>query len=229
MSNEDLSRREALGGGTAAVLAGLGVAAAAATFGGEAHAQTSASDAAKLNTLLRAEYDAILTYGIAETYLMSPDGSDAQRAQAPIVREVASYFKEHHTAHAARLSTLVTTLGGTPVGRGEVLQATIPTGFRATVSNLIKLAANKEKKAAIEYVRALQTISTATAADLVAAVGGVEAQHFIALYLVGKGVFEIQAMMPMVQALSPRPFVSLADASATGSTLAGLDNIPFRT
>ena len=228
MSNEDLSRREALGGGTAAVLAGLGAAVAVSGVGREAQAQPSPSDAAKLNTLLRAEYDAILTYGIAETYLMSPDMTDAQRAQAATVREVVSYFKEHHTAHAARLSTLVTTLGGTPVGRGEVLQATIPAGFRATVDNLIKLAANKEKRAAIEYIRALQTISSATAAELVAAIGGIEAQHFIALYLVGKRVFEIPAMMPMVQALAPRPFVALTDATATASTLAGLDNIPFR-
>lgn len=228
MANEELSRRNALGGG-AAVLAGVGAALAVSAAGREASAQTSASDAAKLNALLRAEYDAFLTYGVADSYLMNPDMTDSDRGTAAIVRDVFNHFKEHHTAHAARLSTLIMTLGGTPVSRGEVLQATLPTGFRATVMNLIKLGANKEKRAAIEYVRAQQTISTATAADLAAAIGGVETQHFIALYLVAKNVFTIQSMMPMVQALAPQPFVSLSDATASGSTLAGLTNIPFRT
>ena len=227
MSNEDLSRRDALGGGAAAVLAGVGAALAVTTVGREANAQVA--DAAKLNTLLRAEYDAILTYGVAEGYLMNPDMTDSDRGAAAIVREVCTYFKSHHTQHAERLATLVMSLGGTPVGRGEVLTPTLPMPFRATVMNLIKLAANKEKKAAIEYVKTLQSISSATAAELVAAIGGVETQHFVMLYLVAKNGFTVQSMMPMVQALAPRPFVALADASASASTLAGLPAIEFRT
>lgn len=225
MSNEDLSRRDALSGGAAAVLAGVGTALAVSTVGRDAHAQVA--DVTALNALLRAEYDAILTYQAAENYLMTPDMTDPDRGSAATVAAVCALFRGHHNDHATRLSTLITSLMGTPVSRGSVLTPMLPAGFTATVMKLIKLAANKEKAAAIAYTTALKTLSSVTAADLTAAIGGVETQHFIVLYLTAKNVFTIPAMGGMVNALCPRPFVSLSDASASAQTLASVNNIPF--
>ncbi len=45
--------------------------------------------------------------------------------------------------------------------------------------------------------------------------------------MLGSGVFTLQAMMPMVTALSPRAFVSLPDATGRDSTLAGLMDHPY--
>jgi hypothetical protein len=219
MSNDDHSRRDALGTGAAAIVAGVGAALAVSTMGRDAEAQTSPADATKLNALLRAEYDAILTYGAAESYLMMPDPSDDLRAIAPKVLIVARSFREDHTAHVAKLQALVTMLGGTPLGRGEVVTPMLPAGFRATVINLLRLASDKEKKAAIAYTDTLKTISTSAAAELVAAIGGVEAMHFTLLYLAAKNILIPGMMDAALASLAPAPFVALSDASATAQTI----------
>lgn len=209
MSNEDLSRRDALTGGTA-VIAAVGAAMAVSAVTRDAEAQ-NAADAMALNGLLRAEYEAIAAYNTAIPLLTDPTAAAAAA--------VATHFKDQHVAHAQKLVPLVTAAGGTPVAQATVFFMP-PAGFTGTLPNILKLATNKEKAAAIAYAEALKTISSKTAAEVVAAIGGVETQHFIVLYLLTLGVVQPGAMASMVDQIVPKAFVSII-----GSTGEGLDSV----
>ncbi|MBL8604815.1 MAG: ferritin-like domain-containing protein [Myxococcales bacterium] len=183
----------------------------------EAHAQAAAGDVTTLTALQRAEYDAIRTYSTAESILMTDLSSDPQ---ASTVRAVAAYYRGQHEAHANALRTAITAAGGTPIDPTTVFFMP-PTGFRATVANIIKLAANKEKAAAVAYAEAVRSLGTAERAQLAAAIGGVETQHWIVLYLLAKGV--VQPGMnaaTMLNQLCPQAFVA-----SVGTGTAGLEAV----
>lgn len=229
MSNDDLSRRDALNGGAAALALGVGAALAVTALPRDAQAQ-SAADVMKLNALLTAEYDAILTYTAAIGYLGAPDMGDPARAAAPAVLQVATAIRADHTAHAEKLQGIImNTLQGTPVSRGSVVTPTLPPRFTLTVGNILKLGSNKEKAAAVVYMETLKTVSNATAAELTAAIGGIESMHFIVLFLAAKGIVAPNAMidMMMLRDLAPRSFVALADPAAAPTTLSSLTNFAF--
>lgn len=222
MSNDDLSRRDALTSGAAAALVGVGAALAVSAVTRDAHAQ-NAADATALNGLLRAEYEAIRAYDTAIGYLMSPPMTDPGASLGPAAAAVANRFRAQHRDHATALIPLVTAAGGTPVNESTVL-FTPPAGLSLSVSNLIRLAANKEKAAAIAYTNALRTLSTQGAAEVVAAIGGVETQHFIVLYLLAKGIAQPgMNAATMTNAIVPSSFVSIeANPAASLDSVADL-------
>lgn len=191
MTDQDLSRREALRGGAAATLVGAGAALALMTKGRDAHAQ-SAGDVNALNALLRLEYEAQQAYDLANGYLATPSADDPQRVVGMAAVAMTQRFRAQHGDHATRLTSLVRNFQGMPLSESTVV-FTPPTamGFTRTVANFLRLACNRERTAAVAYVDALKTLSNATAAELVAGIAGVHTQRFIVLYLLLK-----QAIVP---------------------------------
>lgn len=191
MADQDLSRREALGGGAAAALVGAGAALALMAQGRDAHAQ-SAGDVTALNNLLRLEYEAQQAYDLANGYLMAPSMDDPQRVAGMAAVFITRRFRAHHADHATRLTSIIRNFQGMPLSESTVV-FTPPTsmGFTRTVSNFLRLACNRERTAAVAYVDALKALSNASAAELVAGIAGVHTQRFTVLYLLLK-----QAVVP---------------------------------
>jgi rubrerythrin len=180
-----------------------------------------------LNALRAAELDAVATY-TAGAGLIDADTATPQ-ATRDTVKKVAIHFAGQHAAHAAALAKLIEAEGGTPVSdSGEAkLPASFP-GASATTVDVLKLAADKEKGAAIAYVNTLKSISTQTAAKLVGAIGGVETQHFVVLYLLVEGLAgATDATSSMAELVVPAAFV--ADVGAGDNTslekFAALDDL----
>jgi hypothetical protein len=213
--HEDVSRRDVLKGATAL---SAGVALVSVLKPGTAHAQPM-QDLTLLNALLAAEYGAIAAYTAGAGILMAPPSGDPQASVAPAALAVAVHFQSQHREHAVKLAGLITAGGGTPVAESSVM-FTPPMGFRAGVLNVIRLACNAEKGAAIAYADTLKSLSSQASAEVVAAIGGVETQHFIVLYLLATGI------------VSPAPGVMPADVvpqaftSRLGSGTMGLQDVP---
>ncbi len=140
-----------------------------------------------LNALLQAELNGIATYDAGGGVLAKIDAAAPNAAIAPTVLAVALHFQAQHKDHAKALRAMITSLGGTPLTHGE---AQIPTGFKPSVLNVVRLAANAEKAAAIAYTEALKGMTTGTAAALAASIGGVETQHFAVLHALAHGLVQ---------------------------------------
>jgi rubrerythrin len=167
-----------------------------------------------LNVLLNAEYDAIATY-TAGAGIIADDTETAQ-ATRDIVTDVAVHFQSQHKDHAAALKKLIQDNDGTPVTQSATPH--IPDSFPASprTTDVLKLAADKEKQAAVAYAGVMAQISTATAAKLVASIGAIETQHFVVLYLLVEGLIEaneVTAMYP--ERIVPAAFVLNVGASGT--------------
>jgi hypothetical protein len=207
---DQVSRRGVLAGGAVAV---AGVALGTALNPATAHAQPM-GDVGILNALLAAEYNAIKAYDAGAGILMAPPAMDPLVAVAPVALAVALRFQSQHREHAAKLASMITAMGGTPVAEASVM-FTAPAGFRASVANVLKLAANAEKGAAISYASVQKNLTSQTSAEVVAAIGGVETQHFITLYLLANGVV-VPGMMAMVTDIVPQAFVSRVGTGTMG-------------
>jgi hypothetical protein len=178
----------------------------------------SPADITTLNALLEAELNAIDTYTAGAGVLMKPASSDPNLAIAPTVLAVAVHFQLQHKDHASALTALIKENGGTPLTKGS---AQIPTGFKASVLNVIRLAANAEKAAALAYTGALKSLDAGAAATLAAAIGGVEAEHFVVLYSLANGLVEgTTTTESMASTLVPTSFVI-----KVGSGTEGLDSL----
>jgi len=142
------------------------------------------ADNTLLNTLLVAERNAIATYAKGADVINADTTTDA--AVKNLVLAVATHFSSQHKDHADALAKLITDNGGTPSTNPGA--PSIPTSFPATAKTpeVVQLAADKEKAAAFTYTQVMQNISTAAAATLVSAIGAVETQHFIVLYLLAE-------------------------------------------
>lgn len=222
MSNDELSRRNALTGGVG-FLAGVGAALAVSTMSRDAEAQGT-GDVAVLNNLLRAEYLAQQAYDGATGFFSRVPMEDPDRGLAAAAGLVGDHFRSQHADHATRLRTLIMSQQGMPVSESMV-SFTLPNPFNRTVRNFLRLACNAEKRAAIDYVNALKTLSNPTAAELAAAIGGVETQHFITLYLLLKGVAQPgPAAAMMVNEISPRSVVAITGES---NDLNNIPDFPF--
>ena len=219
MLQNDLSRRQMLVRAAATATAlGLAVSINAASRKAEAKVSPTPSptkDNDVLNALLTAEYDAIATYtagaGIIAADVATP------KATRDLVTAVAVHFQSQHKDHAAALKKMITDNAGTPVT--DTMIAKIPASFPATPNtvDVMKLAADKEKHAAVAYVEVMKSISTLTAAKLVASIGGVETQHFVVLYLLVEGLISTNDMTAMSPTLVvPASFV--LDVGASGTT-----------
>lgn len=202
-------------------LTGLGLAMAAGMRPKRAHAQ-SAADIAALNALLSAEWAAIDAYSQGAAVLAAPANNDPLRDAAPTVLAVAAHFRQQHRDHAAQLAARITAAGGTPVAEPAAGSYQLPNGFTATVLNVIRLATNEEKNAAVAYCDVLNQVSSETFAELIASIGGVETQHFIVLSLLAQGVVQATSMTAaMAMEMVPRSFVtSPADGIAGLNTVA---------
>ncbi len=230
MSLNDFSRRAMLAR-AAATAVGLGLAASinAASRRAEAKVTPPPSpimDNDALNALLTAEYDAIATY-TAGAAIIAAD-TPTPKATRDVVTNVAVHFQDQHKQHAAALKAMILSNAGTPVT--DTMVAKIPSSFPAkpTTTDVMKLAADKEKHAAVAYVQVMQSVSTVAAAKLIAAIGGVETQHFVVLYLLVEGLIEANngtAMNPTL--VVPAAFV--LDVGGTGTanleTFPALDNL----
>jgi hypothetical protein len=226
MTDQDLSRREALRGGAAAALVGVGTALTLIAEGHDAHAQNM-GDVNALNNLLRQEYQLQQAYDLATGYLMMPAMDDPQRLVGTAAATLTRHFRAQHADHAMRLTNLIRNFQGTPASESmEVF--TPPSGFSRTVANFLRLACNREKAAAVAYTEALKTLSNATAAELVAGIAGVQTQRFIVLYLLLK-----QAIVPgmMFSEERVRQLFSATVVSAEGvpdaSSFRGIAPYPY--
>ena len=231
MTLSDFSRRQMLVRAAAtAVALGLAVSINAASRKAEAKVQPESSPTADndiLNALLTAEYDAIATY-TAGASIIAADTVTPQ-ATRDIVTNVAVHFQDQHKQHAAALAKFIQHNGGTPVT--DSMKAKLPASFpaaTATTTDVMKLATDKEKHAAVAYVQVMKSISTLTAAKLVSAIGAVETQHFIVLYLLVEGLIEANdgtAMNPTL--IVPAAFVLDVGAAGTANLekFAALDDL----
>jgi hypothetical protein len=199
-------------------LAAGGAALALATFARNAAA---GDDVTTLNTLLTAEYDAIDAYGAGAGILMSPPANDPLASAAPVVLAVALHFQSQHQDHAKLLASTIQAQAGTPVDPSSG-KFSAPAGFTGSVLDVVRLASNAEKAAAIAYNDAVKAVSSAANAQLLAAIGGNEAQHFILLSLVAQGV----AGPTMTTKSDAADFVPEAFVAAVGTGTTGLEAIP---
>jgi Ferritin-like domain len=197
---------------SAAAAAGLSLSISISAATRKAHALVDPKpdadkDNTTLNALLAAEYDAVATY-TAGAGLIGADSGTPQ-ATRDLVTAVAVHFQSQHKDHAAALKKLIEDNKGTAVDDSGM--AKLPAKFPATgatTTDVIKLAADKEKQAAYTYAQVMETISTQTAAKLVASIGAVEAQHFVVLYLLAEGLIEAtDKTMAMASLVVPASFV----------------------
>lgn len=209
MFHHDLSRRQVLVR-AAATAASLGLAVAMSTASRRAQAQENPepdpeADNTVLNALLTAEYDAIATY-TAGAGIIADDEATPEATRA-LVTNVAVHFQSQHKEHAAALKAMIEENGGEPVA--DSMMAAIPDSFDdPTTVGVMKLAADKEKQAAVAYANVMKSISTKTAAKLVASIGAIETQHFVVLYLLVEGLIAANMMTAMSPTLVvPAAFV----------------------
>lgn len=210
---------------SAAAAAGLGLSISLSTAARKARAEVNPTpdanaDNTTLNALLNAEYDAVATY-TAGAGIIAADSATLQ-ATRDLVTAVAVHFQDQHKLHAAALSKMITDNGGTPAT--DTMTPAIPSSFpsAATTTDVIKLAADKEKAAAYTYANVMQTISTQAAAKLVSSIGGVETQHFVVLYLLAEGLITTTSTtMANVALVVPAAFI-LDGVGASGD--ANLEN-----
>ncbi len=175
-----------------------------------------ASDVMTLNALRGAELRAIGAYTAGAGILMAPSMTDPMAASASVYLSVAARFMAQHRDHAAALGAMVTAMGGTPVPEGSVT-FTPPMGFTPTVTNVLRLAANEEKGAAVAYVQTQMALNSASSRFLAGAISGDETQHFIVLYVLLKGLAAPTAMIAsMVDQIVPTSFVSNLDGAMNG-------------
>ena len=186
-----ITRRDMIVRSTATA-AGLSLTLALTSAGRKAQAKVDPkpdpnADNTILNALLAAEYDAVATYN-AGAGIIAADSATPQ-ATRDLVTSVAVHFRDQHSQHAAALKKLLEANGGSAVA--DPGSPKLPSSFPASTANttdVIKLAADKEKQAAFTYAQVMASISTQLAAKLVASIGAVETQHFVVLYLLAEGL-----------------------------------------
>jgi len=231
MLTREISRRQMLVRAAAAA-AGISLATALVTRSRTAHAEVKPEPDADadndiLNALLKAEYDAIATYA-AGAGIIAADTATAE-ATRNLVTDVAVHFQTQHKQHAAALKKMIEANGGEPVEDSGT--PSLPTSFPATTAGtteVMKLAADKEKQAAIAYADVMKSVSTTTAAKLVAAIGAVETQHFVVLYLLIEGLIQpTDATAATPTLVVPAAFILNVGASRTTNleSFPALDNL----
>ena len=216
------TRREVLKGSAAAFGAAVAL---ADREGGTLHAQ-SIEDVPGLNTLLLAEYELIRAYETVAPSLDAPDMTDPRRAIGPAVALLVRAWLDHHRAHADALSAMIRDAQREPVSAASVIFQP-PPGFRLTVLNILRLVVNREKAAAITYVRASASLRDSSSVRLAAAIGGVESQHFVVTFLMTRGVLDFGAMAAtMPSEIVPRAFLSRAGDDANSLSSVTLPYVP---
>ena len=182
-----------------------GAAGAAAACTGPAMMTTMNEDVASLNALLSAEYKAIDAYSQGAAVLMT-DASDL----GELVLAVAVEFQKDHKDHAALLDKTIKALGGTPVTEADNTYV-LPAGFKASTVNVMKLACNEERKAAVAYNGVIKGLKNKDNRFIAAAIQGDETMHYVALAALIEGLaVPTAALTPTTNAdkVVPTAFVS---------------------
>jgi len=219
--SNSLSRRSLLGG--------LAVTGAAAVGCGEDAPTGPSADVPTLNALLTAEYQAIKAYEAGLAVLRAPPMGDPQAAfSAPLV-VIAGNWQNQHRDHARELAALIVTNRGTAVLESAVM-FTAPQGFTPSVANVLKLACNAEKAAAVAYNGAVRALNSTNSRFLAGTIEGDETQHFIVLYTILKGIVapDPAGLITNIGEVVPRSFVSQVGAgtgSAPGMDQRGLQTV----
>ncbi len=175
-------------------------------------------DIIPLNNLLTKEYEAIKAYAAALPTLNMPPTGDPQAANGPALSVIATSWQGHHRAHATQLAAAITAIGGTPVTEASVM-FTPPSTFSGTVSNVLKLACNTERAAAIAYNRAVKALSSTGNRFLAGTIEGDETQHFVVLYALLTGVVSAvpTGLITNIMEVVPKAFVARVNASDMNS------------
>jgi hypothetical protein len=213
-----VTRRDLLRGSAAAA---AGTTLALVSESPRAARAAAADDIEVLNALITAENQAVEAYAAGAGILeqQANDPADPLRDLAPAVRAVAVHFQQQHIDHGRALSELVTAAGGMPSTTGGW---TAPPGLVPSVLNIIKLAANAEKAAAIAYTNAQTSLTADTSAKVAAAIGANETQHFVVLYSLAKGLV-VAGNIPDPTEVVPRAFAVDVGGAAN---LRGLADVP---
>lgn len=186
----------------------------------------SNKDVEQLNALLSAEYKAIDAYtqgAVVLTDQKTNGPTQEARDLAALVLAVAVEFRSDHQAHAALLDKTVRDLQGTPVSAADA-KFTLPTGFKPSTLNVMKLAANAERSAAIAYNGVIRELSAANLRFLGSSIEGDETQHFMVLYALIEGLaVPTASLSPTMNAdqVVPRAFVSSTVSLGGGEGLQG--------
>lgn len=180
-----------------------------------------AREAGALNTLVAAEYMTIDAYSQGAVILTAAR-DDTSRPQeerdlAALALALATQFQEDHAAHAALLSEAVSRLGATPVRADEVTFIP-PPNFRPSVGNVLKLAANEERRSAIALNRVLKGIQTPDSRFILASIEGVDTQHFMVLKALIEALVDVTPALDAAQVV-PQPFVASTASLGGGNGL----------
>jgi hypothetical protein len=116
------------------------------------------------------------------------------------------------------LAAAITAIGGTPVTEASVM-FTPPSTFSGTVSNVLKLACNTERAAAIAYNRAVKALTATGNRFLAGTIEGDETQHFVVLYALLTGVVSAvpTGLITNIMEVVPKAFVARVNASDMNS------------
>jgi len=219
---------------TASVAAGVGVALAISSSARRAGAAPTAEDITTLTGILSAEYNAINLYGAAiadGTGLI--DSSSADAATKTAVKTVATHFQTQHIDHANALKALIG--ADAPAQPTTLSEGYLPTSFPSVPSivEILQIAADKEKQAALAYADALKAVSDETTAQLLSSIGGVETQHFVVLYLLAEGIIQL-GTGASGEGLTAEEYANIVPTSFIttnengGSLEATFPNVPFK-
>lgn len=180
-----------------------------------------AREASALNALLAAEYLLLDAYTQGARILTdardAPSRPQEERDFAALTLTLAAAFQQDHEAHAALLATTVTNLGGNAVREDEA-RFTPPPGFRPSVGNVLKLAANEERRAAIALNRVLKGLQTQAHRFILASIAGVDTQHFMVLKALIEALVDVTPALDTARVV-PQPFVSSTESLGGGSGL----------
>ncbi len=173
-----------------------------------------------MNALLALEYAAIAAYTAGAGIISSPPAGDPLAALGPTLLLVATHFQQQHKDHATALVAAVTAAGGKPVDEAS-FTFTAPPGFTPSITNVLKLASNAEKDAAVAYTQLVGKLGVVDNRFLASSISGDESQHFIVLYVILKGIAQpgmnLTAMTNLV--------VQTSFVSGVG-TFSGLETVP---
>ncbi|MFO0604304.1 MAG: ferritin-like domain-containing protein [Polyangiales bacterium] len=162
------------------ILGGLAAAGTALAGCGDDTPTGPDADVTPLNNLLAAEQAAIKAYDAGRGIVMSAPDTDPQAMFRLVLVAVIERWKAQHEAHAAQLTAQVRALRGTPVAPDSAgFQA--PTGFTPSITNVLILAANAERGAAVAYNTAMAALKRPDSRTLAASIEGDETQHFAVL------------------------------------------------
>ncbi|MFZ5896119.1 MAG: ferritin-like domain-containing protein [Myxococcota bacterium] len=209
MDIRELSRRELLVR-AAATAASANLAVVLSSVPARANGGTTPDpkkDNELLNLVLSAEYDLVSSYTTGASIIAAD--ATTPKTTRDAVAKLAAHFQAHHVEHAAALKAFIQANAGTPVADpgAPSLPASFPTAT-AKSGEFMKLAADKEKHAALAYVDAMKMLSAQTSAKLAAAIGGVETQHFVLWHLLVEGLIATnEATAINAASLVPAAFV----------------------